>query len=525
MNRLRFMAVIFLAVVFAVPPRSEPVVAQAPKELAAASIVPAAGTWSGKTNLGNPVSFVVNSIGTSWSSFVIGTTINVSACHQVVNSNVTGPGTIVSGKFSATYSLKPGTLQFTGTFTSAGTASGTYSWINVGGIKNCSQSGTWTAKVPFTKVSPANGLNPWSITPTLSWTANTGATGYLYCIDTVNDSKCNTSWVSVGTHTSVALSGLLQNTAYFWQARSTNGTTFTPANSGTWWTFTTGTLPAPFGKSSPTTGATNQPVRPSLTWNASTGAAGYLYCVDTVNDGVCNTAWVPAGNVTTVAPSFLLPGKTYYWQVRATNATGAVPANGGTWWSFATIPPSVLALPSIGASDGWILESTATSGVGGKTNSTYASFALGDDAANRQYRAILFFRTGTLPPSAIITSATLKFKRLGGTTSNPFATLGNIVADVKIGLFGTSALEPTDFQALPNKYGLLTFTNTPSSGWYSQSLSSANFGYINRAGPTQFRLRFAKDSNNNNTADYWTFYSGDAAAANQPQLVIQYYIP
>ncbi len=57
-------------------------------------------------------------------------------------------------------------------------------------------------------------------------------------------------------------------------------------------------------------------------------------------------------------------------------------------------------------------------------------------------------------------------------------------------------------------------------------MAKANFGYINRTGPTQFRLRFAQDSNHNDAADSWTFYSGDAATvSNRPQLVIQYYVP
>ncbi|MCQ3939414.1 MAG: hypothetical protein DPW18_20575, partial [Chloroflexi bacterium] len=48
---------------------------------------------------------------------------------------------------------------------------------------------------------------------------------------------------------------------------------------------------------------------------------------------------------------------------------------------------------SNGTHDGWILESSETSGAGGTMNSSAATFNLGDDAANRQYRTILHFDT------------------------------------------------------------------------------------------------------------------------------------
>jgi hypothetical protein len=43
---------------------------------------------------------------------------------------------------------------------------------------------------------------------------------------------------------------------------------------------------------------------------------------------------------------------------------------------------------------------------------------------------------------------------------------------------------------------------------------------------TQFRLRFAKDDNNNHVADYLIFYSGNATTASaRPTLIIKYRIP
>jgi hypothetical protein len=49
--------------------------------------------------------------------------------------------------------------------------------------------------------------------------------------------------------------------------------------------------------------------------------------------------------------------------------------------------------------------------------------------------------------------------------------------------------------------------------------------YINTSGVMQFRLCFAKDDNNDKGADYLKIFSGNAGAANRPQLIIEYHVP
>jgi len=101
--------------------------------------------------------------------------------------------------------------------------------------------GTGTLPPPgnFGKSSPANGATGISTSPTLSWGASSGATSYEYCYDTSNNSTCNAAWTSTGSNTSVGLSGLSNNTTYYWQVRAVNAGGVTDANSGTWWSFTT----------------------------------------------------------------------------------------------------------------------------------------------------------------------------------------------------------------------------------------------------------------------------------------------
>ena len=103
-----------------------------------------------------------------------------------------------------------------------------------------------------------------------------------------------------------------------------------------------------------------------------------------------------------------------------------------------------------------------------------------------------------------------------------------LMVDMKNGFFGTTfALQSIDFAAAANKtYG--PFTLVPASNWYTVNLTGAN-PYINKlstnSGITQIRLRFKLDDNNDAIANYLSLYSGDAPAANRPQLLITYYIP
>jgi hypothetical protein len=178
---------------------------------------------------------------------------------------------------------------------------------------------------------------------------------------------------------------------------------------------------------------------------------------------------------------------------------------------------------SAGSTDGWILESGETSGVGGTQNKTAMALRLGDDAANRQYRAILSFDTSVLPDTATITSVTFKFKYAGKTGTLPFNTHGNLLADVRKGAFSNNPnLQIGDFKATASKSKVLIFTNNLVNSWYSQSFDPADFQYINLGGVTQFRLRFSKDDNNDFGSDFLKIYSGNDADSNRPTLQVDY---
>jgi len=183
---------------------------------------------------------------------------------------------------------------------------------------------------------------------------------------------------------------------------------------------------------------------------------------------------------------------------------------------------------SVAARDGWILESTETSGVGGTMNYTAAIIRVGDDAAKRQYRAILHFNTMGLPDNAVITGAWLWVKRHSAVGDDPIDHSMLLVDSSLLiaGKFGpTTALELNDFKTSGVLAGYFVYFPQVDGIWYRATLQSGGIANINRTGTTQYRLRFELDDNNNLIADYLKVYSGEAMLSYRPQLAVQYHLP
>lgn len=107
-------------------------------------------------------------------------------------------------------------------------------------------AGTWwkfttTNLVDFSKTSPANNAVDQSVFATLSWQANSGATGgYKYCVAPYGV-PCSV-WNST-TQTSVSFV-LNPSTDYWWQVRAYNTSGgYVEANSGAYWKITTKAVP------------------------------------------------------------------------------------------------------------------------------------------------------------------------------------------------------------------------------------------------------------------------------------------
>ena len=208
------------------------------------------------------------------------------------------------------------------------------------------------------------------------------------------------------------------------------------------------------------------------------------------------------------------------------NSLSGLPYSSGEVYDIEKIILSTSTITSTASADGNILESSETNNKGGTLDSASTKISLGDDAANKQYRAILSFDTSSLPDNAVITSATLMLKYASKVGTLPFSTHGNLMADIRKGPFSNNAaLQTNDFKAGASKNNVLSFTNDMVNKWFSQSLAPANFQYINLTNVTQFRLRFQTDDNHDFGADLLKIYSGNAGASGRPKLIIEYYIP
>jgi hypothetical protein len=155
---------------------------------------------------------------------------------------------------------------------------------------------------------------------------------------------------------------------------------------------------------------------------------------------------------------------------------------------------------------------------------------LGDDAQNRQFRAILHFPTHYLPNNAVITRVLLMIKKEGLAGDDPFSTHQNILVDIRSGAFGFigpfpyRGLQVSDFQSPAHKEAVGMIENNPFNGWYWAWLDSSAFEYISRNGITQIRLHFQIGGDGDLADDYLKFYSGDyEGMADRPRLVIEYY--
>lgn len=104
---------------------------------------------------------------------------------------------------------------------------------------------TWLLRPPnqFNKIAPADRENNQPLSINLSWSNSSGFDSYQYCYDSSDNSTCNTSWLDVGTSTSVNLPSLNPGTPYYWQVRATNSSDSTYADGNTWWSFITASPP------------------------------------------------------------------------------------------------------------------------------------------------------------------------------------------------------------------------------------------------------------------------------------------
>ncbi len=197
-----------------------------------------------------------------------------------------------------------------------------------------------------------------------------------------------------------------------------------------------------------------------------------------------------------------------------------------------TPAPLTKIFKSVGANDGWVLESQKTSEHGGTRNASETTFIIGDDNRDRQYISILQFSTASLPDNAVVTKVTLMIRSQSYLGTNPFTTHGNIAVDIRKGYFGSSgvlgvnSLDRGDFQAPASLNSAGIILNNPVTDWYWATLDAAANQFINLTGVTEFRLRFQLPDNADRGNDWIRFYSGNYySSTSHPILQVEYYVP
>ena len=213
---------------------------------------------------------------------------------------------------------------------------------------------------PHPLISPPFNSTNQSLRPTFSWSdIPTGATHYhVYKFigntgspwspyNSANPNENRVTPESGITSFSWAPSVDLQpNTTYRWQVVGSNALGMGTASAT--WIFTTQTIVSPPGQptaTAPIDNATNQPLRPTMSWDSVTGATHYhvyKYIGTTGNPyspgNLSSNRVTPEGGIPTASwtPSFELQNNTTYrWQVVASNAMGM--SSGSIARNFTTI--------------------------------------------------------------------------------------------------------------------------------------------------------------------------------------------
>jgi hypothetical protein len=212
-------------------------------------------------------------------------------------------------------------------------------------MAGCGDKGTGSASYgpgAFTMLAPAKDATGVAVRPTFSWAASEGAVSYTFQLsESSGFLAVLIDQGGIGTTEYTPAVALNASTTYYWRVWAVDAVGQTLAD-GAPWGFTTGALPLGFTLQSPANGAVEVMLPPTLSWNASNGAASYRALISTASDfssvveeasGLSGTSWSPT---VTLACSTV-----YYWRVYAVNACGERLATGAPW-SFTTVPVSAV---------------------------------------------------------------------------------------------------------------------------------------------------------------------------------------
>jgi len=166
----------------------------------------------------------------------------------------------------------------------------------------------------------------------LEWVKAPEATNYQLQVSMGADFSTITVDKSNITSTIFSVDELLVDSIYFWRVRARNDVGF--SDWSVTWSFMAKTLaisPSSTVLSSPPNAGIHFGTRVAFTWTATEGARFYNIQASLEQDFFSKEADMTVESVTTQSVSALIIGYTYYWRVRAQNATGFGPWS-PTWF-------------------------------------------------------------------------------------------------------------------------------------------------------------------------------------------------
>ena len=309
--------------------------------------------WTFTTNVSIPTIPALSTPGTDSIGVAVNPTVSWGAVTGAASytlqvstdsANFTSPVVNQAGLTALSYNVTTGLANNT-----------KYYWrvnaTNTGGTSAWSLVWSFTTVIALSSVpgllTPSNSATGVAINPTLCWNKAVGAVSCRIQVSTTSNFSNTIKDSSGVTDTSLILSGLTNNTIYYWHVDATNAGGIS-AWASTWSFTTIVAVPIAPVLSSPSIGSTGVAVNPTVSWGAVTGAASYTLQVSTDSANFISPVVNQAG---LTAPSYnvasgLANNAKYFWRVNATNAGGT-----SAWslvWSFNTIValPTAVALVS-----------------------------------------------------------------------------------------------------------------------------------------------------------------------------------
>jgi photosystem II stability/assembly factor-like uncharacterized protein len=183
-------------------------------------------------------------------------------------------------------------------------------------------------------VSPADNATDQNTSLTLDWDAVTGATSYDVQVST--SSNFTTTIINQSTtDTYFGVTGLSENTEYFWRVRAEDDDT--ESDWSAVWSFTTlNPVLDPPDLVSPADNATDQNTSLTLDWDAVTGATSYDVQVST-SSNFTTTIINQSTTDTYFGVTGLSENTEYFWRVRAEDDDSE--SDWSAVWSFETLNP------------------------------------------------------------------------------------------------------------------------------------------------------------------------------------------